>query len=196
MEQESCSRNHEGGIIKEEHGGGIMEEETWRRNHGGGIMQEKSCRGAARSSQEQPGTARSRQEQTGAARSSQEQPGAARSSQMGSWLQMLPNLISQKGDILDRKLRVIIVWKFAGAARSSQEESLRRHLRGIWEGSGRRLGVIWRREAEEASGRQMEVRSHILSLPSQRNADLPSNCSFHVGILRYRCVCTDIYHDI
>ena len=58
MEQESCGRNHEGGVIKEEHGGGIMEEETWRsnpgggniqetwrRNHGEGIMQEESCRG-------------------------------------------------------------------------------------------------------------------------------------------------------
>ena len=27
------------------HGGGNMEEESWRRNHGGGIMQEESCRG-------------------------------------------------------------------------------------------------------------------------------------------------------
>ena len=90
MEQESCGRNHEGGVIKEEHGGGIMERETWRSNHGEGNIQEtwrrKHGAGAARSSQEQPeaaeqpGAARRSQEQP-AARGSQEQPGPARSSQ-------------------------------------------------------------------------------------------------------------------
>ena len=40
MEQESCGRNHEAGVIKEEHGGRIMEEQTWRSNHGAGNIQE------------------------------------------------------------------------------------------------------------------------------------------------------------
>ena len=53
MEEESISsswRNHGGGIMEEEswrrnHGGGIMEEEeSWWRNHGGGIMEEESWR--------------------------------------------------------------------------------------------------------------------------------------------------------
>ena len=48
MEEESCKRNHEGeelcgrnqgGEIME---GGIMEEESWKRNHGEGTMKEKS----------------------------------------------------------------------------------------------------------------------------------------------------------
>ncbi len=49
MEEESRRRNHGGGNMEEEswkmnwkmnHGGGTMEEESWRRNHGGGIMKE------------------------------------------------------------------------------------------------------------------------------------------------------------
>ena len=103
----------------------------------------------ARSSQEQPGAARSSQEQPGAARSSQEQPGT---------LQMLSNLIykKQKCQILKRKLRVVILWKFAGAPRSSQEqpggileETSERYLEKIWEPFGgarlrRHLGSKWR----------------------------------------------------
>ena len=71
MEQESCGRNHEGGIIKEEHGGGIMEVETFRKPGGGNMEEEEpggqEQPGAARSSQDQPGTART-------ARGSHEQP--------------------------------------------------------------------------------------------------------------------------
>ena len=38
---------HGGGIMKEEswrknHGGGSIEKESWRRDHGGGIMKEES----------------------------------------------------------------------------------------------------------------------------------------------------------
>ena len=39
-----------------------------------------------------------------------------------------------------------------------------------------------------------DVSSMILS--QQRNANLLFNWLFHKGFLRYRCVCTDIYHDI
>ena len=39
--------NHGGGMMEEEsyrrnNGGGIVEEELWGRNHGGGIMEEKA----------------------------------------------------------------------------------------------------------------------------------------------------------
>ena len=61
---------------------------------------------------------------------------------------------------------------------------------------GKHLGVIWTRGAEEASGRQMEIRSHVSSLPSQRNVKVHSKYKFSVAFLRYRCVCTDIYKDI
>ena len=37
-------RIHGGGIMEEEYGGEIMEEESLRRNHGGGIMEEESWR--------------------------------------------------------------------------------------------------------------------------------------------------------
>ena len=44
MEEESWMRNHGGGIMEEESWrGGIMEEESWRMNHGGGIMEEEPC---------------------------------------------------------------------------------------------------------------------------------------------------------
>ena len=87
MDEDSWSRNHVGGIIKEESSRRNMEGESWRRKHGSHEQPR-----AARSNQEQPGAARSSQEQPGAARSSQEQPGPARAAQIGSWLQMLSNL--------------------------------------------------------------------------------------------------------
>ena len=82
------------------HGGGIMEEEFWKRNNGGAIMDEQSWR------------------------------------------------INHGGDS----------WRAYGS-----------HLGGIWEAFGRHLGVIWEAfgglEAEEASGRHLEVRSHKLATP-------------------------------
>ena len=69
MKQESSRRNTEGESWRREHGGVILEEETFSKPGGGNMEEEK------------PGAARSSQEQLGAARSSQEQPGAARSSQ-------------------------------------------------------------------------------------------------------------------
>ena len=48
MEEAPWRRNHGGGILEEEswsrYPGGIMEEESWRRNHGGGILEEESWR--------------------------------------------------------------------------------------------------------------------------------------------------------
>ena len=48
MEGGSCRCNHrgdhEGGIIKQEHGGGLMEEETWRGKYGGRNMREETLR--------------------------------------------------------------------------------------------------------------------------------------------------------
>ena len=44
LEEESCRRNHAGGTQRRNHGGGTMEDESWRRNHGGGNMEEQSCR--------------------------------------------------------------------------------------------------------------------------------------------------------
>ena len=55
MDEDSCSRNHVGGIMKEESSRRNLDGETWK-----------------------PGAARSSQEQSGAARSSQEQPGQAK----------------------------------------------------------------------------------------------------------------------
>ena len=40
--QESCGRNHGGGIMGEEYGGGILGEGSWERNHGRGIMEKES----------------------------------------------------------------------------------------------------------------------------------------------------------
>lgn len=54
----------------------------------------------------------------------------------------------------------------------------------MWETSGRHLGAIWRREAEEAPGRQMEDKTHKTSLILQRNADLPLQFQFHKAFLR------------
>ena len=49
VEEESCRRNPEGGILegksrRRNHGRGILEEESWRRNHGEGILEEESSR--------------------------------------------------------------------------------------------------------------------------------------------------------
>ena len=57
-------------------------------------------------------------------------------------------------------------WRRNHGGGAAEEESLRRHLAGIWEASGRHLGAIWepfgiyletagRVEAEEASGGQI-----------------------------------------
>ena len=52
------------------------------------------------------------------------------------------------------------------------EETSGEHLGAFWEASGRDLGVIWEAfgglEAEEASGRHLEVRSHKLQYLSAR----------------------------
>jgi len=41
---QSYGGDHEGGIIKQEHGGGLMEEETWRGKYGGRNMGEETLR--------------------------------------------------------------------------------------------------------------------------------------------------------
>ena len=42
MDEDSWSRNHAGGIMKEESTRRSMEEESWRRKHGGVNMEEET----------------------------------------------------------------------------------------------------------------------------------------------------------
>ena len=43
MGEESCRRNHhQAGTLRRNHGGVTMEDETWRRKHGGGNMENES----------------------------------------------------------------------------------------------------------------------------------------------------------
>ena len=68
------------------------------------------------------------------------------------------------------------------------EETSGEHLGAFWEASGSHLGVIWETfgglEAEEASGRHLEVRSHKTCLPLERNANLPLKFQFCEGDLK------------
>ena len=91
------------------------------------------------------------------------------------------------GGIMDVEL-----WK------SNEDQSWRRHLGSIWEPSRRHLGNIWAfrihlgciwetfggLEAEEASGRHLEVRSHKSATPLSYNAKVPPTSCFYYVFLR------------
>ena len=61
MDEDSWSRNHVGGIMKEESSRRNMEGESWRRKHGGVILEEETFRkpGGGNMEEEEPGAARS-----------------------------------------------------------------------------------------------------------------------------------------
>ena len=66
MDEDSWSRNHVGGIMKEESSRRNMEGESWSRKHGGVILEEETFRkpgGGNMEEKEQPGAARSCREQ-------------------------------------------------------------------------------------------------------------------------------------
>ena len=77
------------------------------------------------------------------------------------------------------------------------EETSGEHLGAFWEASGRDLGVIWEAfgglEAQEASGRHLEVRSHKYCTTLEQNAKVALKCHFYEAFLRYHRVCIDIY---
>ena len=94
---------------------------------------------------------------------------------------------------------MVILWKFAGAARSSQEqpggiieETSERYLGRIWQASGNRLdekgwGSIW-----EANGSQI---SYFVT-PFATECQSSFKMSISQRVLRYGCVCTQICNDI
>ena len=85
------------------------------------------------------------------------------------------------------------MWNYGGAMRTKHGGDIwgasGRPLGGIWETSGRiweafrtHLGRIWWTfgglEAEEASGKNLEVRSHKSATPLSYNAKVPPKCVF------------------
>ena len=84
------------------------------------------------------------------------------------------------------------MWNYGGAMRTN-------HGGDIWEAFGKHLGsisnsfrfhlvCIWKTfgglEAEEASGRHLEVRSHKSATPLSYNAKDPPKCGFYLLFLR------------